>query len=339
MTDDPIAAGPPATDPPAAGPLTAEQLTAGPFGRIDRLAAELDQIVPAGAELQVIFDAGPGNHWLEGPAWDWREGRLLFSDTKANTVFCWHPAAGVSVFLDASGWSGPLPAPMQEPGSNGLAFDGEGRLLLCEHGRRRVTRLQPDGTRTVLASHWQGRPLNSPNDLVCRRNGEVWFTDPPYGLPGQLQDPGRLPVNGVYRITPSGTIERAIDGIAVPNGLGFSPAEDVLYVTDGGPDNARWLAFPIDPAGRPGAPRVLFDAKRFAGLGGPDGLAVDAAGNIFATARERVFVLSGDGRHLGSIHTGAIATNATWGEDGGTLFITTERRLLRLRLIAGATAG
>lgn len=329
MTDEPIA-----TDPPPADPLSA-----GPFGRIDRLAPEFERIVPASAELQVLFDTGPGEHWLEGPAWDRQGGRLLFSDTKANAVSSWHPAESVSVFLEASGWSGSLPAPMREPGSNGLAFDAEGRLLLCEHGRRRVTRLQPDGTLTVLASHWQDRQLNSPNDLVCRRNGEIWFTDPPYGLPGQLEDPGRLPVNGVYRITPAGTLERAIDSIGVPNGLGFSPAEDVLYVTDGGPDNARWLAFPIDGDGRPGAPRVLFDAKPFGGLGGPDGLAVDAAGNIFATARERVFVLSADGRHLGSIHTGAIATNATWGEDDSTLFITTERRLLRLRLAAPTAAG
>lgn len=137
-------------DPTATEPLAADALTVGPFGRIDRLTAEFGRIVAAGAGLQVLFDAGPGEHWLEGPAWDRQGGRLLFSNTKANAVFCWQPTEGVSVFLDPSGWSGPLPAPMREPGSNGLAFDADGRLMLCEHGRRRVTRLQADGTRTVL---------------------------------------------------------------------------------------------------------------------------------------------------------------------------------------------
>ena len=263
----------------------------------------------------------------------------MFSNTKANAAFCWHPTDGVSIFMQPSGWSGPLPAPMQEPGANGLTFDAEGRLILCEHGDRRVTRLQADGSKTVLASHWQDHRLNSPNDVVCRRNGEIWFTDPPYGLPGRLEDPDRLPVNGVYQITTAGQLERVIDSIGVPNGLAFSPDEDVLYVTDGGPQNARWLRFPVAADGTLSEANVLFDAAPFAGLGGPDGLAVDAEGNIFATARERVFVLSADGGHLGSIHTGGITTNVTWGEDGSTLFITTERRLLRIRLSTRAARG
>jgi len=316
--------------------LSPDPLTAGPFGRIDRLAPEFDRLVPPGTEPEVLFDAGPGPQWLEGPAWDRLCDRLLFSNTKANTILCWQPGGDVSVAIEPSGWDGPMPAPMEEPGANGLAFDGEGRLLLCEHGNRRVTRLQPDGSREVLASHWQGRRLNSPNDVVCRRNGEIWFTDPPYGLPGRFDDPERLPVNGVYRVMPGGSLERVIDSIGVPNGLGFSPEEDVFYVTDGGPDHARWLAFPMTAAGQPAEPRVLFDAAPFGGLGGPDGLTVGVTGHIFATARERVFVLDADGRQLGAIHTGAITTNASWGEDGASLFVTTERRLLRIRL---ATRG
>ena len=303
--------------------------------RVERLDARLDALVPAQATAEVVADLGviEGPHWLEGPAWDRRNQCLLFSDVKANAIYRWDSRDGVRLFMRPSGYTGPDPAPMEEPGSNGLAFDRDDRLLICEHGDRRVTRLEPDGRKTVLADRYQGHRLNSPNDLVCRRNGDIYFTDPPYGLPGRFDDPGReMPFNGIFRIAAQGAVSLVLDSIPVPNGIGFSPDEKTLYVTDGGPDRKRWLAFPVADDGSVGEPRVLFDAVDLPGLGGPDGLVVDRAGNIFATGLERVFVFAPDGTHLGSMFPGSLTSNVAWGEDGSSLFITADTRLLRLRL-------
>jgi gluconolactonase len=302
---------------------------------VERLDARFDALIPAGAVADVLADLSDveGPHWLEGPAWDSRNHWLLFSDVKANAIYRWDPHDGLRLFMRPSGYTGPEPAPMEEPGSNGLAFDREGRLLLCEHGDRRVTRLEADGRKTVLADRYQGRRLNSPNDLVCRSTGDIYFTDPPYGLPGRFDDPSKeLPFNGVFRIAPEGALALVIDSIQVPNGIGFSPDEKTLYVTDGGPQRKRWLAFPLADDGSAGTARVLFDAANLPGLGGPDGLAIDQAGTIFATGLERVFVFAPDGSHLGSIFPGSLTSNVAWGEDGSSLFITADRRLLRLRL-------
>jgi gluconolactonase len=302
--------------------------------RVERLAAAFDDLIPADVSAEVLADFGPveGPHWLEGPAWERRNDCLLFSDVKANAIYRWDRRDSTRLFMRPSGYTGPEPAPMEEPGANGLAFDREGRLLMCEHGDRRVTRLEADG-KTVLADRWQGRRLNSPNDLVCRGNGDIYFTDPPYGLPARFEDPGKeLPFNGVFRISADDDLTLVLDSIAVPNGIGLSPDETVLYVTDGGPDRKRWLAFPLGEAGPTGEGRVLFDAMDLPGLGGPDGLVVDLAGNIFATGLERVFVFDAQGAHLGSIFPGSLTSNVAWGEDGSSLFITADTRLLRLRV-------
>jgi gluconolactonase len=303
--------------------------------RVERLAPAFDDLIPADASADVLadFSSIEGPHWLEGPAWDRRNDCLLFSDVKGNAIYRWDRRDGARLFMRPSGYTGPEPAPMEEPGANGLAFDREGRLLMCEHGDRRVTRLEADGRKTVLADRWQGRRLNSPNDLVCRGNGDIYFTDPPYGLPGRFEDPGKeLPFNGVFRISADGDLTLVLDSIAVPNGIGISPDETILYVTDGGPDRKRWLAFPLGEAGPTGEGRVLFDAVDLPGLGGPDGLVVDHAGNIFAAGLERVFVFDAHGTHLGSIFPGSLTSNVAWGEDGSSLFITADARLLRLRV-------
>jgi len=307
---------------------------AAPTGRIERLDSRFDALVPPEATLEVLADFAkmPGAHWLEGPLWDVRTRSLLFSDVKGNTIWRWDAAGGIRPFLHPSGYTGPQPAPMEEPGSNGLTFDAQGRLVLCEHGDRRVTRLDAEGRRTVLADRWQGMRLNSPNDVVCRRNGELWFTDPPYGLPGRFDDPGKeLPFNGVFRISPDGALSLMLDTVQIPNGIGFSPDEGTLYVTEGDRAWQRWLAFPLGADGTPGSGRVLFDGSGQQGLGGPDGLVVDDRGFIFATGFERVFVLAPDGTHLGSIFPGSLTSNVAWGDDGASLFITADHRLLRLR--------
>ena len=235
--------------------------------------------------------------------------------------------------MQPSGYTGEQPFAGEEPGANGLAFDQEGRLLICEHGDRRVRRLEADGSKTVLADRYDGRRLNSPNDLVCRSNGDIYFTDPPFGLPRQFDDPGReLSFSGVYRLSPSGELTLLLDELRAPNGIAFSPDEKTLYVADGDQNRSAWLAYPMREDGTLGQGRVLLDVTGMSGFGGPDGLEVDHLGNIFAAGREAVFVLAADGTHLGTIPMGSITTNLGWGEDGSTLFITTERRLLRLRV-------
>lgn len=305
------------------------------FGRRERLDLRFDALVPSDISLDVLVDFGEreGPHWLEGPAWDRRNSYLLFSDVKANAIQRWERDRGVRLFMQPSGYTGEQPFAGEEPGSNGLAFDAEGRLLICEHGDRRIRRLEADGSKTVLVDHYQGRRLNSPNDLVCRSNGDIYFTDPPFGLPRQFDDPGReLSFSGVYRLSTGGDLTLLLDDLRAPNGIGFSPDEQTLYVADSDQNRSAWLAYPMQEDSTLGDGRVLLDVTRAPGLGGPDGLEVDHLGNIFGAGREAVFVLAADGTHLGTITMGAITTNAGWGEDGSTLFITTERRLLRLRL-------
>lgn len=304
-------------------------------GRRERLDLRFDALVPSDISLDVLVDFGEreGPHWLEGPVWDRRNSYLLFSDVKANAIQRWERDRGVRLFMQPSGYTGEQPFAGEEPGSNGLAFDAEGRLLICEHGDRRIRRLEADGSKTVLVDHYQGRRLNSPNDLVCRSNGDIYFTDPPFGLPRQFDDPGReLSFSGVYRLSTGGDLTLLLDDLRAPNGIGFSPDEQTLYVADSDQNRSAWLAYPMQEDGTLGDGRVLLDVTRAPGLGGPDGLEVDHLGNIFGAGREAVFVLAADGTHLGTITMGAITTNAGWGEDGSTLFITTERRLLRLRL-------
>lgn len=302
---------------------------------IERLDGRLDAIVPAGAPLEVVADFTdlPGPHWLESPVWDPRQQRLLFSDVKANAIHAWDAVAGSNLFLQPSGYSGIQPFQGEEPGANGLAFDRQGRLLICEHGDRRVRRMEPDGRRTVMADRYQGHRLNSPNDVVCRANGDIYFTDPPFGLPGRFDDPDReLPFSGVYRLAADGGLKLLVDDLKAPNGLAFSPDGRTFYLSDSSQNQAAVLAYDVREDGRLERGRVLLDVTARSGLGGPDGMEVDTQGTLYVAGREAVFVLAADGTPLGTIATGAITTNVGWGEDGLALFIATERRLLRLRL-------
>jgi gluconolactonase len=272
--------------------------------------------------------------WSEGPLWDAKNQTLLFSDIPRNRVMQWHAEKGVSVFLESSGYTGAAPFTGKEPGSNGLTFDLQGRLTLCQHGDRRVARREPDGKMTPLAVGFEGRKLNSPNDLVYDDNGNLWFTDPPYGLPGTFKDPTKeLAFQGVYRVTPKGSITLATKELEAPNGLAFSPDFKTLYAANSQTSAPVWKAFPVKADGTLGPSRVFADASRLykQGDGVPDGLKVDVHGNVFATGPGGVLVFSSDGTLLGRILTGVPTANVAFGEDGATLFITANHRVLRLR--------
>jgi gluconolactonase len=294
-----------------------------------------DQLVPKGAKLEKIAD---GFTWVEGPVWDKRERALLFSDIPANTVYRWREGEGVKPFLTPSGYSGTRPFAGKEPGSNGLTFDVNGRLVLCKHGDRQIARLEADGTFTTLADRYDGHRINSPNDLVFKSNGDLYFTDPPFGLPRAFDDPDKASVQGVYRISKDGKLTLLITDIKAPNGIAFSPDEKTLYVSDVNPQRAAWLAYDVKEDGTVTNGRVFFDATRWRKdpFFGPDGFKVDEHGNLFGARPGGISVFAPDGTHLGDIETGQPTSNVAWGEDGPTLFVTGGSSVYRMRL---ATKG
>jgi gluconolactonase len=216
-----------------------------------------------------------------------------------------------------------------------LTLDAQGRLVLCEHGDRRVARLEKDGSKTTLADRHQGKRFNSPNDLVYDSKGNLYFTDPPYGLEGKNLDPKKeLPYNGVYRLSAAGELVLLTRNMSYPNGLALSPDEKTLYVANSDPQKAVWMAFDIVPEGIANG-RVFFDVTSLVGPehpGLPDGMKVDVHGNLFATGPGGVFVFTPDGKHLGTINPGEKTANCAWGDDGSTLYMTSNMNLCRIRL-------
>ena len=303
------------------------------FGAIERADARFDRLVPRDATIEKLAE---GFDWAEGPVW-LRDGNyLLFSDVPRNTVFQWKEGRDSAlVFLNPSGYTGKT-ARGGEPGSNGLTLDPKGRLVLCQHGDRRVARREPDGAMTTLADRFEGKRFNSPNDAVYKSNGDLYFTDPPYGLLGKNDDPAKeLPYNGVYRVKPDGTVALLTKEMTYPNGLAFAPDEKTLYVANSDPEKAIWMAFDMRDDGTLGKGRVFFDATKWAKAGKkglPDGMKTDRAGNLFATGPGGVVVFGPDGTHLGTFNTGEATANCGWGGDGSTLFITADMYLGRVLL-------
>ena len=302
------------------------------YATLESLDKRFDALVPPDTKIEKIAD---DLMWSEGPLWDAQRKTLLFSDIPRNVVMQWNADKGVSRFLENSGYTGAAPFTGKEPGSNGLTFDLQGRLTLCQHGDRRVSRREADGTMVPLATSFEGKRLNSPNDLVYDKRGALYFTDPPYGLPGTFTDPGKeLPFQGVYRVAPNGKIQLLTKELEAPNGLAFSPDYKTLYVANSQADPAIWKAYPVQPDGSLGKGRVFADATKYfqEGKGVPDGFKVDQQGNVWATGPGGgVFVFAPDGTLLGRILTGVPTANVAWGEDGSTLFVTANHRVLRLR--------
>jgi gluconolactonase len=305
---------------------------ADPAAPVERSDPRLEALVAPDARFEEV---AAGFAWVEGPLWRASSGTLFFTDIPANSVYEWRAGDGVRLFLRPSGYLGSSPFPGREPGANGLAFDPRGRLVLCEHGERRVTRLEAHGSRTVLADRFEGRRLNSPNDLTFHSSGDLYFTDPPYGLPGGFDDPAReLPFTGVYRLRPDGSLSVLTREVDPPNGLAFSPDERTLYVAQSNPQRPLWLAFPVRADGSLGAARVFHDASALVrnGPGLPDGMEVDRDGNLFAAGPGGVYVFAPDGTLLGRLVTGVATANVAFGGDGSDLYVAAGARMLRLRL-------
>ena len=308
----------------------AETLLYPAMGKLEKLDPGFDNLIAPDAKLEKLAE---GYDWSEGPVWVRDGAYLLFSDVPMNTVFKWKEGEGVKPFLKPSGYTGSTPRG-GEPGSNGLTVDSQGRLVLCQHGDRRVSRLEKDRQFRVIAEFYQLRRFNSPNDLAYKSNGDLYFTDPPYGLEKLNADPKKeIAFNGVYRVKPDGEITLLTQNLSFPNGIAFSPDEKILYVAISDPKRPVIVAYDVKADGTIDNERVFFDAQslRAGRKGLPDGLKVDQRGNLFATGPGGVLVLAPDGRLLGIINTGEATANCGWGDDGSVLYITADMFLCRIQ--------
>ena len=295
-------------------------------GTIERLDPRLDALIPLDANVQKLAS---GFTFTEGPVWDKRSDVLYFSDVRDNTIYSWSEDEGVNVFIQ------PVFAEETDHpsvGSNGLTLDREGRLILMEHGYRRVSRLEANGERTTLIDNYRGNRLNSPNDVAWHTNGWLYFTDPPYGMPGLENDPAReLNYNGIYRLSPEGEIQLLERNQTRPNGLVFSPDEETLYVANSDAENKVWYAYTVIH-GIIGNPRIFYDVNDQSSEGAADGMKVDTEGNLFATGPGGVWVFDPDGTHLGTIKPDEVPANVAWGDGGSTLYMTARTGLYRVKL-------
>jgi gluconolactonase len=317
---------------PTLGQTPAKTAPAGTeVGTIERLDPLFDKLIPTDA--RIIKVAEPFQ-WAEGPVWVAAKGCLLFSDIPNNVINQYTPGQGVKPYLKPSGYTGSTPRG-GEPGSNGLMLDSQGRLCLCEHGDRRVTRIEKDGSKTILADNYEGKRFNSPNDLVFKKNGDLYFTDPPYGLEKNWDDPARqLDFCGVYRISQkTGKVELLTKEMSRPNGITFSKDEKTLYVANSDPKKAVWMAFEVKSDGTLGEGKVFYDATSMVGKkpGLPDGMKIDVEGNLFATGPGGVWLFTPEGKHLGNIDPQVPTANCAFGEDGSVLYLAANHWICRVQ--------
>ncbi|PHS18442.1 MAG: gluconolactonase [Blastopirellula sp.] len=299
------------------------------IGEIESLDPAFDKLVAKDAVIEVLAD---GFEWSEGPVWVPDGEYVLFCDIPNNRIVKWKEGEGDSVFLEPSGYTGKAKFTGGEPGSNGLMIDSDGNLVLCCHGDRMIIKLV-DGKRKVLVDNFEGKKLNSPNDLIFHSNGQLYFTDPPYGLPKRYEDPAReLDWCGVYRLNKKGQPELLTKEMTRPNGIAFSPDEKTLYVAQSDPAAAIWKKFRVKRDGTLGKGKILFDATKWVGdrPGLPDGMAVDTEGNIWATGPGGVLVFNPKGKMIGRLNTGEKTANCTFGPDG-TLYITADMYFCRVK--------
>ena len=297
---------------------------------IVRLDPALDERVPPGAHMERV--AG-GFEFTEGPVWT-RDGALLFSAPNTNVIYRWTPLGTVEVFRTKSGYAGTDIGRYHQPGSNGLTLDPDGRLTICQHGNRQVLRLEPHGNVTVLADRYDGKRLNSPNDLVYRSDGMLFFTDPPFGLPDTFDDPKKeLPFSGVFAVRRPGEVALVTAELEGPNGLAFSPDERYLYVGNWDPARKVVMRYEVDVSGDVLDAAVFFDMTAADGEDAIDGIKVDRHGTLYVCGPGGIWVLAPDGRHLGTIRPPEAPHNLAWGgDDGRTLYVTALTSVYRIRL-------
>jgi len=306
------------------------------IGKIYVLDESLNTIIPAGAKIEKVAD---GFSFTEGPVWH-PDGYLLFSDPNTNTIYRYNPQNhNVTVYMSHSGYTGPDIGEYGQPGSNGLTIDKEGRLIIDQHGNRRVIRIEKKGPVTVLADKIDGKKFNSPNDIVYKSDGTVYFTDPPYGLPAFFDDKRKeLGYSGVFMIR-DGKVQVVSKDLGGPNGIAFSPDEKYLYVTnwdirDIHHTKTLWR-YEVNTDGTLKSGKIFFDWNFTEDEEALDGIKVDKQGNLFVSAPGGVWILSANGKLLGKIVTPERPANMAWGDDGKTLYLTAHSSLYKIRVNTG----
>lgn len=303
------------------GPLSAQE------GGIERLDPDLDRLLDPETQIESL---GEGFRWSEGPVWDEGGKQLLFSDVPNNVIHAWTGKSGMRVYMKPAGYTG-VADYGREPGSNGLAFSKDGCLLICEHGDRRVSIVTKNGGKMTVADRFEGKRFNSPNDMVVHSDGTIFFTDPIYGLPGWENDEMReLDFCGVFRVNVDGNVALLSREIERPNGIALSPDEKTLYVANSYGPLPCIYALELNADGLVGSAKLFFDTVGLSGPGGPDGMKVDSAGNLWATGPGGLLLISPKGKLLGRVLTGRPTANIAFGgEDGKSVFLTADDRILR----------
>ncbi len=306
------------------------------IGHIEQYSPDLIDLIDPDARIELL---ATGFTWSEGPVWVKDGNYLLFSDVPKNVIYSWKSSEGLTEYLRPSGFTGSKVV-SREPGSNGLAIDASGSLILCQHGDRRLAKMKstidsPKPSFGTLVDAYKGKRFNSPNDLAIHSNGSIYFTDPPYGLAKLFDDPDKeIDFQGVYRLSPSGEITLLAKELITPNGIALSPDETKLYVAQSGKIQPVIMVYDLRSDGQIENGKVLFDmTERLKTLvGSADGLKVDKEGNLFATGAGGLLILSDKGQHLGTIVTGERISNCAFGDDGRTLYMTSDMHLCRVKL-------
>jgi len=307
------------------------------IGEIEKLDPSLDSILSPGAKPEIIAE---GMGWAEGPLWMEENKMLLFSDVTADTIYQWTEEKGKQVYLTPSGYTDTLKRG-GEMGSNGLTTDNQGNLLLCQCGNRQIAKMNasitdPKALYTSLAKDYHGEKFNSPNDLICNSKGEIFFTDPPYGLEKNMDDPKKeIPFQGVYKIKKSGEVILLVDSLTRPNGIVLLPGEKTLLIANSDPDKPNWYAYDLGDSDRLINGRIFYSAagsdKQLKGL--PDGMKADKSGNLFAAGPGGIWIFSNQGKLIGKIIIPGIpVSNCALSGDEKTLYITNDMNVLRVKM-------
>lgn len=304
--------------------------------RIAILDAEANSIIDSAATIEVLAD---GFKWAEGPLYIKDSNYLLFSDIPNNSIYKWQEGKGATLYLKPSGHTGTNKVD-KEPGSNGLMLNTKGQLVLCQHGDRRIALMDaplnaPAPKFITLAGMYNGKKLNSPNDGVFANNGDLYFTDPPYGLDGRLQDTGKqLDYQGVYRLTPAGRLDLLTKNVKFPNGIALSRDNKTLYVANSDSTNMTWRKYGLDEKGLIKTDTLFYEAKQYnnTGAGNPDGMKINSRGYLFCAGPQGIWIFTPAGKPVARIYTGQKAANCAFSPDEKTLFITSSACLLRVKL-------
>jgi len=311
------------------------QETKSAIATIEFLSDELSRIINKDAKVETIAE---GFVFTEGPLWVEKEKMLLFSDVPANTIYKWTEAKGKEIYIKPSGYTG-SETRGGFMGSNGLALSKDGKLLICQHGDRRVVRMDaplntPKPSFISIAADYEGKKINSPNDLIVMPNGDVYFTDPAYGFERGPNDPKKeTPYQGVYKVDKAGKVSLLIDSIEAPNGIALMPDKKTMIVSNSDGRKKRWYAYDLASNGALSNGRIFFDVSGERGPGGCDGFKIDKAGNVFATGPGGIWIINKSGKLIGRIRVNGVpAANCAFTPDEKTLFITAEKYLLRVKL-------